>query len=114
MDTIQTIDKLKEVFAPIAEKIGQGAEFGWQIVVKQQIGYGIMGLFLAIGGIVFIIIGFKVYKDKIKINEHDKDTVVYFLIIPGLATFILGTIFGILHLFNPEYYAIQFFLGLVK
>ncbi len=30
----ETVDKLKEVFTPIAAKIGEGAQFGWEVVFK--------------------------------------------------------------------------------
>ena len=109
MDIIQTIDKLKEVFTPIADKIGQGAEFGWEIVVRQQIAYGIVLIFVAIVGIIVIIAGYRISKIL-----EDEGLVLVTSFMVGGTMFITGSIYGILYLINPHYYAIQFFLNLVS
>jgi ABC-type polysaccharide/polyol phosphate export permease len=121
MDTIQTIEKLKEVFAPIAEKIGQGAQYGWEIVIKQQYVTAYIGIFWAIIGLIAIILSIIAIKYGSK-HENELDgelmaviiMISIILIISGTTGIIAGSITAITHLINPDYYAIQFFLNLAN
>lgn len=112
------VEQLKPLFDSIAEKIGQGAEFGWVVVLKQQIVYGVgwgiasvVAYSVAIGGAFLLRWGFK--------NQDDTEISVVAMMFGGSAL-ILGLILGSMFLFsavarflNPEYYALQFFISLV-
>lgn len=122
MDTIQTIDKLKELLAPVAEKIGQTAEWGWDVIIRQQYVYAFEGLGEVILGIILAFAGYKLIKYGFKKLKEDRysmwDIGVWFVGIP-LSIICSMLIIGgaekaISHFINPQYYAIQFFIDLVK
>lgn len=118
------IEELKPVFAQVAEKIGQGAEFGWGVVLKQQYVYAIsnligsvLALISLIVGIILVRYGLKLQSQKVDWYKTDGDDFIFSgggLIIGGLSAFILTLMHGIAYLINPEYYALQFFISLVK
>lgn len=125
--TPETVKAISDAFAPVAEKIGQGAQFGWEVVVRQQIVYGYIGvLWVIIGFIglialaVFQVIAWRNHKKEQEISKYNDDWAVagiVSLIFGGLA--ILGAIIGgatdaITHLINPGYYALDFFIHLAK
>ena len=60
----QYIEKLTPLFQKVAEKIGQGAEFGYEVVYRQQITYGIIALFIAICGVSLFFTGLKLKVSK--------------------------------------------------
>ena len=106
------IEQLKPVFAQVADKIGQGAEFGWEVVLQQQLTYGIIALFIAgISIIVLCLMGF-LYK-QIK-NDEDLLGPWIFCTLVTIIGFIWASIIAILHLMNPAYYTLQFFINLAK
>ena len=114
-NTIQTIDKLKEVFQPIADKIGQGAQFGWEVVLRQQYIEAFMGLFYGLIAVGALTVSF-FWARKIMKESWDEISWIPFSIWT-LAWIVLGligleTFIG--HILNPQYYAIEFFIGLVK
>ena len=119
----ETIEQLKPLMTEVASKIGQTAEWGWGVVVKQQIAYGIVAVFLALIGLITLILTYKVYykwlkKNEKKIIENDYGNPFYGflvgLVMLGIGMFISGTVNAILRLYNPEFYAIQFFINLVS
>src|SRR4030042_5744446 len=122
MNEIEIINKLQEVFTPVAQKIGEGAEFGWDVVMRQQIITGIQNLILAFFGIILGIVVYKVVKYSIERNKEDSwgswdfigAMVGTFGGITSLSMIIFGILEGMAYLINPAYYAIQFFMGLVK
>lgn len=107
----QYIEQLKPLFSQVAEKIGQGAEFGWEVVLRQQFAYGFVALFWALLGLVGMI---AVYKICNKYGDWETDEWVWVMSIFGgglfLVSFIVGAINAILYLSNPQYYALQFFI----
>lgn len=125
----ETIDKIKEALIPVAEKIGQGAEYVWEVVVRQQAIEGIaflVGSLLcfaaAIAGIHLAKRAWKMPRVK-KYSWDDGNAVgdmAGFLIAIGITlqiAWIVGAILltnGILHLLSPEFYAIEFFINLVS
>lgn len=124
-NTIQVIDKLKEVMQPVADKIGQGAQFGWGVVLRQQYVTAYLGLFWMFVGVIgmlcFIALmrfAIKGYKKSSDYNSQDEYTVL--AIVSGIFTTICtiialsGATVAITHFLNPDYYAIKFFLDLVK
>ena len=120
MDT-KTIDSIKEVMAPIAQKIGEKAEWSWIIVIKQMYVVAVEGGLWAILGIVGLIISIILYRKGLKRTRKDDydDGSQYYgpaILIGGLSLFalILGTGTMVTHLINPDFYALQFFIDLVK
>lgn len=116
----QTINQIKELLAPIGEKIGQGAEFGWEIVVKQQTVEAYIGLSVLVLGIILTFLTFHLAKKSDWKGSSPRWNEIasmvcgvfgFFMLIIGFIEF-LST--GIGQLINPEYYAIEFFIGLVK
>lgn len=118
----ETIEKLKEVFAPIALKIGEGAEYGWTVIIKQQyvlaVGSAIIALISAVVmgvGIWLIRRGLKYQAD----SHYDSTKEVMTAIgigITALGTVVLGfSSFDVIaRLINPDYYAIQFLMQMVS
>lgn len=114
----QTIEKLKEVFVPVAEKIGQGAEFGWEVVMRQQYVSGVGYLLTSLVGFILIIFGIWCAKNYKRLTDEDEFP---FGIIGATFGFIVGGILfivsfyeGLARFINPAFYAIQFFMGLVN
>ncbi len=121
MNTI-TINQIKEALAPLADKIGQGAEFTWEAVLRQQYIDGGMGVFLTVFGIAILYITYRVvlYANK-KLKENswsDWEIVRVLVIIFGVTIGLLCLGFGfeqaINHLLNPEYQAIMDLIGTVR
>ena len=114
--TDKYIEQLKPLFSQVAEKIGQGAEFGWAVVMKQQIVTGAIGLLWAVIGIIGGIIIIKTI-NKFWGEFYDDLGMIFLGIFGGsfcLIAFIAGSIIAITHFINPEYYALEFFINLVK
>lgn len=124
-----TINAIKEALAPVAEKIGQGAEYAWEIVVRQQAIEGIAYLlssvfcfFIGINGIYIARRGYLMPRIR-KYSWDDGESVsdlAGFLMTMGIVlqlSWVLGMFFlsnGVLHLLSPEFYALDFFIGLTK
>jgi len=111
------IEELKPFMAEVASKIGEGAEFGWEVVIKQQYVVAALSLAWVLISLVGIYacwkIGKKIYKDS---NQYNKGS-AFFMFFPAIIIFmILGFNFdtAITHFINPEYYALEFFINLVK
>jgi len=115
----QYIEQLKPLFTQVADKIGQGAEFGWEVVYRQQIAYSIVAIFVALFSLILLYLyikDIKEEKEKEKEEEFDEDT-WSFIVLLGmliLTPTIWASIYAILHLINPQYYALQFFIKLVQ
>lgn len=125
MDTTELITKLQEVFAPVAAKIGTGAEYGWMVVMKQQYVWAWLGVFWAIVGVVSMGVSLLIIKtlynnEKKHGSMSDSEGIVILLVIclvaivASVIMMITGSITAITHFLNPDYYAIKFFLDLVN
>lgn len=115
----QTINQIKELLAPIGEKIGQGAEFGWEVVMKQQTIIAVSGILWVLFGIIILFTIYKVVSNGLKKDEYFFEEVwpvllIFFGGIAGIVMIVGGTSDAVTHFINPEYYAIEFFIGLVK
>lgn len=117
----ETINQIKDALAPIAEKIGQGAGYAWEIVVRQQVAEGIGALIVSFFGLILGISVFCFVKYTIKKHESWRDDwdVVGGMVgtiggIISLLMLITGLYGGVMRLLNPEFYAIEFFINLVK
>ncbi len=119
----ETINAIKEALAPVADKIGQGAEYGWIVVLKQQyvvaVGNFIMsavGLLLLVGAIFAAKHAYKrmtTPEDRYDMEFPVAPFLTILLGIPGALMLFGGLYDGIAHLINPDYYALEFFIGLV-
>jgi len=118
METTQYIvEELKTVFAPVAAKIGEGAEFGWDVVLRQMWIEGIIAMIFAFFAFLVIIVVLIITYTKRKYIIEETDGIAFVFLLFLLLPLIIGLTefsFGIKHLLNPEFYAIQFFLDLVK
>lgn len=112
----ETIEAIQVALAPVAEKIGQGAAYGWEVVVRQQYVEGITSLIIAgIALIVFIAAMFALRYQFTKADSYDFPFAGFFGIFGGIMSFAIGTsslVIGVQKLLNPEYYALQFFITL--
>ena len=50
------IEQLKPLFEKVADKIGQGAGYTWEVVLRQQIAEGIVNILIGICGIILGIV----------------------------------------------------------
>ena len=121
--------QLQSIMLPVAEKIGEGAEFGWVVVMKQQYVIATLGLIWSVMSVLAIIItsvwvNYMIKRDR---EESIKDNYGYthdhafigilvgsFAIIASLVLICVNVETSITHFINPEYYAIEFFINLVK
>jgi len=125
--TPETVSAIQKALEPIAAKIGQGAQFGWETVVYQQYLSGLTHLMVAgfssiavVIGIVMIVTAVRMPKTK---NWQD-DTVftdaAASMLLAGIClqmawVVVIGTLSqGILMMLNPAYYALDFFIHLAK
>ena len=115
----ETINKLQEVFKPVAEKIGQGAQFGYEVVLRQQYIIGVQLVIGAVLGLIALSVGLwalKKFYEK-ELDEYDEDMYgmrAFFGIFLGGLVFVVCLFDSIGYLLNPHFYAIQFFMNLVK
>lgn len=113
--TPETIESIKEALIPVAEKIGETAEWGWGVVLKQMYVEATLGLFWAIIGLVLALVAYKVAKGQDDFEDNFLSYLFSVLgILMGVIAFVVGFTIAITHFINPEFYAIQFFLGLVQ
>lgn len=129
MDYAKLYEDLKVLFSAVADKIGTGADFAWDIVVKQQTTEGVgmlIGAVLAYIGAAYM--SGIAQKCKLK-SQKERETHgrygdsgewaagQFFSALFGLAIAAWGSwllIHGVMHIMNPEFYAIEFFVNLVK
>lgn len=117
-----TITKLQQIFAPIAAKIGQGAQYGWDVVMRQQTVYAWEGLLAAVVGVILgiaiaVFVPFAYKKEQKDGYGGWEIAMIISLIFGGSGSLLLisfGTITAITHFLNPAYYAIDFFIRLTS
>lgn len=120
-NTTETINQLKEVFAPVAAKIGVGAQYGWEVVVRQQYVEAFGSFLQFLMGVVTAYVTYRIVKYGMNELKQDDDSLwvvgIWVLGIGGaLLSLVLmsGLYDAIAHVINPQFYAIEFFLDLVK
>lgn len=123
MDASVTIDAIKEALAPVAAKIGAGATYGWDIIVRQQMVYAVQ--FLMVSIVMFAIatimwkmhIALKKSFKEARSYERDRLGISMFFSFVGSASALFFSVIclseGVGRLINPQYYAIEFFIKLV-
>ena len=125
-ETTQTTKEVIEVVTtalqPLAEKLGTTAQYVWGLQVKQAYVDGSIALVVLLFGIALITVAI-LWMKKINDNlETQRNTEMDgFGVVASVILFIAGFIFlyinvpTILNCFiNPEYYALQHLINLVK
>ena len=125
----ETVKAIGEALKPLADKLGQGAAHIYEVFVKQQYVTGVA--FLIWGGLALLLavtaagIGLSFYKKWSTLKAEDAgwertETPGTVAVVTSVATFLLLVVMtgfaasGVMHLLNPEYYAIQDVLCTVK
>lgn len=108
------IEKITPVFNAVAEKIGQGAAWGWEVVLRQQVAYGVAYTIGALSAISVLVVCYKLFKWAAKEDVEEAVGGAIFLGLCASAMAIWMTIEASMRFINPEFYALQFFIGLVK
>jgi hypothetical protein len=137
METTQFIvDKITPLFEKVSATLGEGAKFSWATIVKQQYVIGAQHLFhafICLIGIIFLTyIAYTIYKTGRNLEgtletdrwgyKREVDTSGYYI---GASSMLFGIIpltigfsnlvseaFGLF--MNPDFYALQYVLSLVK
>ena len=124
IDYTQIHADLKTLFAAVGEKIGQGAEFAWTTVMQQQYAIAFVDLIWAIFfmgvSIFFGILAKNLFKEYKTASYSEKDGYLAFGIVSTILTMIATAVAfawlsdSVMHFINPNYYALEFFINLVK
>ncbi len=124
MGNIQTIiEEIKPGLEILAEKMGQGGMYAFELAVRQQYVDGVIGLFWGIIGLVTLIvyaISFKGFYGWVQRGDGDGGREVImilttiFTVIFGLLAFTFGMTTAITHFLNPEWQAIKDIVKLVN
>ena len=113
--TPETVKAVADAFAPVAQKIGEGAQYGWQVVLWQQQLNGVADMLWAVAPLLVAIAS--VYGGIKAFKSRDEDWVglgVFAWFIAAIALVVCGNLVfdGVTHFLNPAYYALQFFISL--
>lgn len=122
----ETVDAIQAALAPVAEKIGQGAEYVWTTVVTQQYVVGVSYLIWSgatvIAGAIMVLLSRKAWKMQQTTKTYASESTGWDVsaVFAGVASagFFLTAVIcltqGVMHLINPGYYALEFFVQLGK
>jgi uncharacterized membrane protein len=104
---------IKTELAPLAEKIGQGAEYTFSLFVRQVYVNALTELLLWIPGIILLYIA-KRFLDCKSISNDLRFVVILFCTVLGLLFVLvpLATLIGVL--VNPDYQAIKLIIETIK
>lgn len=110
---------IKRELAPLAEKIGQGAEYTFGLFVKQVYVNAFIGLIWIIPGIIIWVLSSRLIKWIKKENFTDGDGAFLYVIcgfgFVAALSMILGPLPGLIRaLINPEFQAIELIIQTVK
>ena len=114
----ETINSIKEALVPLAEKLGQGASFVYEVSYRQTIIDGITGV--VVGGVILLatlILGIWVVRELFKgwaeadmYDREDSGITIVLAIIAGLVVVGISlavVVDAVKKLANPHYYTIQ-------
>ena len=117
-DLEKTIDIIKTNLQPLADKIGQGAGWTYELFVRQAYVNALTGLLWEVVGIGLLVTAKKCFDKKPEDKYDDWNQNKWFLIVPalgiGLALTLLPLSNLIQALVNPNYQAIKLIIDLVK
>lgn len=113
--TPENINTIKDALAPVADKIGQGAEYGWETLVMGQFAEGVAMLIICtlmfICAAILARVSYKMYQTY---EEYDMPTFA-FLLIPIVFLILFGFIEAyeaLIQVIAPEYAALKFLISL--
>ena len=117
-----SLEQIKLYLEQITDKLGQGAGFTWDAVLKQQYIEGFLSVLGIIVGIILGIVAYKGARYCWKKHQEDKYGDWNFAaimigvigILFTIALIIISFQSAINHLVNPEYQAIMDLIGSVK
>ena len=106
------IDKLTPLFNSIAAKIGEGAQWGWGVMIRQEyvtaVDDFIWAIFALIATIVLIWGAKRFYKAFLEDDDWMPGIVVCTILAAIAAAVFFGLMDdGIQHIVNPSYFAIK-------
>lgn len=119
--TPENIEAIKNALAPVADKIGQGAEYGWEVLVMGQFAEGVATLVFTTFVLVSILGGMYVTKKVAnRVAEDEAEAyplVIWFVGVLVLCLFMapqIGVWYweGAVDTFAPEYAALKFLISL--
>lgn len=131
LDYAVVYNELKTLLAPIGEKLGAGATFAWDVVVRQMETIGV-GMLIGAGFSLFTALSItwlamkcggkaSTFKDVqsyyMSSARGEWKTAQVILHILAMFPFALSSwlvINGVMHLMNPDFYALEFFVNMVK
>jgi len=117
-ETVQ--NRLLDMVSVLGTKISEIAPELWRIMIKQQYVTGIgflIGVIACIAGHILAIKWIKMMKDAGITVDDGEFTGILFCYMVRIGTIIAGFALlynGIAHFINPEYYAIQSLINMVK
>lgn len=119
--TKELLGKMEELFKGMIGVAQQGGEYLWPVLVKQQ---SIEGISLCLGAVVtllvsIVLLSFGWHFHKIKENSRDETEmpfIIFGCILGIFALVLTGASIGvgIPHILNPEYYALQDLVRMVR
>lgn len=109
---------IKQELEPLAQKIGEGAEYTFSLFVRQVYVEGIMNLFWIVPGIIVLVFSRKMWTaSKNQSYSSDKDGMRFVsmgLLLVGLTALLLPLANLVQVVINPEFAAIKLIIDTVK
>lgn len=125
LDYMKIYEDVKVLLEGVSAKIGEGAEYAWTAVVTQQYAIGISNLIWSLFGIgvavLFSVISYRCWKKQLTITDrYDSGgwgalgVFTLFISVGCTAIAFACITSGVMHIINPHYYALEFFINMVK
>lgn len=112
-----TVAQIQEALAPVAAKIGEGAEYSWEILVWGQFAEGLAGLVLGTLYLVaYCLVWVWVVKNWDTVYQRDWEPAVFMFGIFGstAALFVASVVYlSAIAVIAPEYAALKFLISSV-
>lgn len=116
----ETINQIKDLLIPVAEKLGQGGEYAWTVLVKGQFAEGVAGL-VTYGVFGIIILALIVTAARAKgelFDERNPGKTVVCSIVFFISCGYLGALMRVqeplMQVISPEYAAMKFLIEEAK
>lgn len=111
-----TVAQIQEALQPVAAKIGEGAEYSWELLVWGQFAEGVANL--AVAGLLFVFVAAILYfawrKREWICNETDGVLFIPFFLLIAPVGFMFDFFYrGMIAVIAPEYAALKFLLNLI-
>lgn len=105
---------IKQELAPLADKIGEGAEYTFKLFVRQVYAEAIGNMLWTIVGIIFMIASIKLIKWANKGDFAEGVFLFSLALIVSIAMIFVPIYSLTLTLINPEYRAIELLINTIK